>query len=117
MNRIVILIFAATGAAAVALAVSPFALIPIAGVAGAAGIWWSRQGKPVRPKASGSRRGFAWLVAGAASVGVAGAIPAIDGGELSEFWWTIFALSVLGGIAMVLTGLTHALGIRGATTR
>ena len=117
MNRIGTLIFAATFGAAVALAVSPLALIPIAVVVGAAGFWWSRQGRPVSPKASGSHRGFTWLVAGAASVGVGVAIPAIDGGELSEFWWTIFALSLLGGIAMVLTGLTHILGIRGTTTR
>ncbi len=117
MNRIVILIFAATFAAAVALAVSPLALIPIAGMVGAAGFWWSRQDKPIRPKTSGSRRGFAWLVAGATSVGVGVAIPAIDGGELSEVWWTIFALSLLGGIAMVVIGLTLALGVRGTTTR
>lgn len=112
MNRIVMLIFTATGMAAVALAVSPLAKIPKAGVASAVGFWWSRRAKPIGPKASGSRRGFAWLVAGT-SVGVAFAIPAIDGGELGEVWWSIFALFRLGGIAKVVIGLTHGFSIRG----
>lgn len=115
MNRIIILITGATVAAAVALAVSPWALIPIAGAVCAVGSWSLRQGQPIRPTTSGSRRGLAWLVAGAAGVGVAVAIPAIDGGELSEAWWTIFALSLLGGIAMMVIGLIHALNNRGTT--
>lgn len=112
MNRIIILIIAATVAAAVALAVSPWALVPIAGAVFAAGWWSLRQDRPIRPTTSGSRRGLAWLVAGAASVGVAVAIPAIDGGELSELWWTIFALSLLGGIAMMVIGLVQAMTSR-----
>ena len=43
MNRIVIIITGTTIASAVALTVSPLALIPIAGVVDAAGFWWSRQ--------------------------------------------------------------------------
>ena len=113
MNRIILLVTGATVAAAVALAVSPWALIPIVAAVGAAGWWMSRQGRPIRPTASGSRRGLAWFVAGAASVGVAVAIPAIDGGELSEPWWTVFALSLLGGITMMVTGLIRALNNRG----
>ena len=112
MNRVIIVIIAATVAAAVALAVSPWALIPIAGAASAAGWWSLRQGRPIQPSTSGSRRGLAWLVAGAASVGVAVVIPTIDGGELSEFWWTIFALLLLGGIAMMVIGLIQAMTSR-----
>lgn len=112
MNRIIILIVGATVAAAVALAVSPWAMIPIVVAVCAAGWWTLRQGRPIQPTTSGSRRGLAWLGAGAASVGVAVAITAIDGGELSELWWTIFALSLLGGIAMMVIGLIQALNNR-----
>ena len=115
MNRIIILIIGATAAAAVALAASPAALIPIAGAVVAAGVWLFRQGQPIGPATSRSRRGLAWLVSGAVIVGVAVVIPAIDGGELSEVWWTIFALSLLGGIAMMVIGLVHTLSNRGAT--
>jgi hypothetical protein len=115
MNRIIIVITGATVATAVALAVSLWALIPIAGAVCAAGWWASRQGRPIRPATSGPRRGLAWLVAGAATVGVAVAIPAIDGGELNELWWTIFALSLLGGITMMLIGLIQALNNRRTT--
>jgi hypothetical protein len=110
MNRIVILITGATVAVAVALAISPLALIPIAGAVFVAGLWWSRQGQPIRPTTSRQRRGLGLLIGGAAMVGVAIAIPAIDGGELDELWWTIFVLSLLGGIAMMVIGLIQTLG-------
>ena len=115
MNRIIILFTGTTVAAVMALAVSPWALIPIAGAVCAAGLWWLRQGQPIRPATSGLRRGLAWLVAGAGGIGVAVVIPAVDGGELSGAWWTIFAISLLGGIAMMVIGIVHALSNRGTT--
>ena len=36
------------------------------------------------------------------------AIPAIDGGELSELWWTVMAATPLGGIGMAITGVILA---------
>jgi hypothetical protein len=112
MNRIILLATGTTVAAAVALATSAWALIPLAVAVFAAGWWMSRQDRPMGSTTSGSRRGPAWLVAGAACVGVAFAIPAIDGGELSEAWWTIMALSLLGGITMMVIGLIQTLNNR-----
>lgn len=113
MNRIIILVTVATVAAAVALAASPWALIPIAAAVFATGWWMSRQGRPIQPTTSGSRRRLAWLVTGAACVGVAFAIPAIDGGELNGLWWTTFAFSLLGGITVMVIGLIQTLNNRG----
>jgi hypothetical protein len=115
MNRIVILITGATGVAAIALAVSPWALIPTAGAMCAAGSWWVRQGQPFRPATSGLRRGLPWLVAGAGAIGLAVTIPAVDGGELSGFWWTIFAISLLCGVAVMMIGAVYSLS-KGRTT-
>lgn len=112
MNRIVILITGATVAAAVALAVSPWALIPIAGAVCAASLWWLRQAQPVPRASSRFRRGLRWLVAGAGGIGLAVAIPAVDGGELSGFWWTIFAISLLGGVATMAIGVLYSLSNR-----
>lgn len=60
-----------------------------------------------RPVASGagSRRGLWWLAAGLAGIGAGIAIPAIDGGELNGFWWTVMALALLAGIAMTIAGV------------
>ncbi len=46
-----------------------------------------------------------WLVLGAAAVAVAILIPAIDGGELSEAWWTVMAGFFLAGTALLITGV------------
>lgn len=46
-----------------------------------------------------------WLVLGAAAVAVAILIPAIDGGELSETWWTVMAALFLAGTALLITGV------------
>jgi hypothetical protein len=109
VNRTIILITGTTVAAAIALAVSPWLLIPIASAVFAFGSWASRQGRSVRPSTAGSARGVAWLLAGVVSVVTAIAIPAIDGGELSEPWWTVFALCLIGGIAMMVFGAVRAL--------
>ena len=53
-----------------------------------------------------------WLIAGGVAIAVAIAIPAIDGGELNAFWWTVMALSMLGGIGMAITGASLAVGSR-----
>lgn len=104
MNRVVIIVLAVVVAAAVALAASPLALIPVAAVVGAAAWWLSRQGRPIG-SASVTRRGSGMLASGVAGIGIAALIPAIDGGELSELWWTVFAGSLLGGIAMAVIGI------------
>ncbi len=44
------------------------------------------------------------------------AIPAIDGGELNELWWTVMAIALLGGIGMAITGVILAASDRAHRT-
>lgn len=57
------------------------------------------------PEADRGRRRFPWLPAGAVALALAVAIPLIDGGELSEAWWTVMAAFGLLGIGLVARGL------------
>jgi hypothetical protein len=106
MNRTVIIVIGATLAVAAAL-VANVLLLPLGLAAIAA---WFAWGRPARPIASAgpSRRWVGWLAGGVAAVVVALTIPAIDGGELSGFWWTMAALALLSGIAMTVTALVLA---------
>lgn len=114
MHRTVIIVTGTIVAAAVALTVSPVALIPIAVAGFAVVLWWLRQRQPIGPDRA-ARRGVTSLVLGVAGIGAAVLIPAVDGGELSEFWWTVFAATLLGGIALAALGLVHAAGERRTT--
>lgn len=46
-----------------------------------------------------------WLVTGFAFVAGAIFIPVIDGGELSEGWWSAMAGLFLAGVALLVTGV------------
>jgi hypothetical protein len=110
MNRIVIL--AVVGATAIAAAlVAQLALIPIALFGLAAWFAWGRPLQPITPAAA-SRRWVTWLIAGGVAIAIAIAIPAIDGGELNAFWWTVMMLTLFSGIAMAITGASLAAGSR-----
>jgi hypothetical protein len=106
MNRTVILVVAVTVAIAAAV-VAKVVLLPLGLVA--AGCWflWGRQAQPIA-SATSSRRWLRWLTAGALAIGAAVAIPAIDGGELNELWWTVMAVALLGGIGLAVTGVVLA---------
>ena len=52
------------------------------------------------------------MLAGGVAIAIAIAIPAIDGGELSEIWWSVMMLTLLGGIGMVITGVLLAVSGR-----
>lgn len=106
MNRTVIIVVAATLAIAAAI-VAKVMLLPLALLAIATWLMWGRRARPIASAAS-SRHWMRWMLAGALAIVVAVAIPAIDGGELNEFWWTTAALALLGGIAMAVTGLVFA---------
>ena len=110
MSRIVILAVVGT-AAITAILVAQLALIPIAVLGLAAWFAWGRPLRPIAP-ASASRRWLTWLIAGGAAIAIAIAIPAIDGGELSELWWTVMMLTLLGGIGMAITGALLAVSDR-----
>lgn len=52
-----------------------------------------------------ARRVGAWAAAGVLAIVIGVAIPAIDGGELNAFWWTVMAACLLSGIGLLLMGL------------
>ena len=106
MNRTVIIVVAATLAIAAAI-VAKVVLLPLALLAIAAWFMWGRRARPIASAAS-SRHWMRWMLGGALAIIVAVAIPTIDGGELNEFWWTIAAVALLGGIAMAVTALVLA---------
>ena len=108
MNRVVIIGSAAAVALLAAVAISPVALVPLAVLVIAAVLWWARQDRPIG-SAGPARRWSRWLSAGVVTLAAGVAIPAIDGGELGEGWWAVFALAVLTGTAMTLTGVFLAL--------
>jgi hypothetical protein len=110
MNRIVILAVVGTAAIA-AILVAQLALIPVAVLGLAAWFAWGRPLQPIA-RASASRRWLTWLIAGGVAIAIAIAIPAIDGGELSELWWTVMMLTLLGGIGMAITGALLAVSDR-----
>ena len=107
MNRIVIVVLAAAVVGFVAVAVSPATLIPLAVVMIAAVAWWARQNRPFDAQQP-AHRWYGWLGGGAAMIAIGFAIPAIEGGELHSGWWTVFALALLTGTAMILTAVILA---------
>jgi hypothetical protein len=106
MKRTVILVVAVTVAIAAAV-VAKMVLVPLGLVAVGGWFLWGRPAQPIA-SATLSRRWMRWLIAGALAVGAAVAIPAIDGGELNELWWTVMAVALLGGIGLVVTGVVLA---------
>jgi hypothetical protein len=110
MNRIVILAVFGTAAIA-AILVAQLALIPLAVLGLAAWFAWGRPLQPIAPAAA-SRRWVTWLITGGVAIAIAIAIPAIDGGELNAFWWTVMMLTLLGGIGTALTGALLAVSDR-----
>ena len=102
MNRVVILAVAGTATIA-AILVAQLALIPLAVLGLGAWFAWGRPLQPIAPAAA-ARRGVTWLITGGVAIAIAVAIPAIDGGELSAFWWTVMTLALLGGVGMTITG-------------
>lgn len=48
-----------------------------------------------------------WLVAGLAAIAGTIVIPVVDGGELSEGWWSVMAGLFLAGVALLVTGVVR----------
>lgn len=102
MNRIAVFAVVSTTAIA-AILVAQLALIPIAVLGLAAWLAWGRPLQPIAPSAA-SRRWATCVTTGGVAIALAIAIPAIDGGELNAFWWTVMMLTLLGGIGTAITG-------------
>jgi hypothetical protein len=112
VTRVVVVSVLAAVAIVAAMAVK-LLLIPVVLIALACWFSWSHAWRPVA--ATQPRRWIRWLVAGAASIAVAIAIPAIDGGELNGFWWSAAAVALLGGVSMIIAGLLLATSSQGTT--
>jgi hypothetical protein len=106
MNRTVILVVAGTVAIVAAL-VAKVVLLPLGLLGAAAWAMWGRAGRPIAPSSS-ARHWLGWSVAALLAIGTAVAIPAVDGGELDEVWWTVMAIALLGGIGMAVTAIVLA---------
>ena len=78
----------------------------------AAWFQWGRSLQPIAPARS-SRRWLSWLLAGGVSIAIGVAIPQIDGGELNSVWWSVMAITVVGGIFMAVIGVLLAVSDRG----
>jgi hypothetical protein len=113
MTRVVAVSVLAAVAIVAAMAVK-LLLIPVVLIGFACWFSWGRAWRPVAATQP-ARRWVRWLVAGAATIALAIAIPAIDGGELNGFWWSAAALALLGGVSMVVAALLLASSAREST--
>ena len=48
-----------------------------------------------------------WFVTGLAAIAGAIVIPVVDGGELSEAWWSVMAGLFIAGVALLVTGVAR----------
>lgn len=117
MSRFVVSVVVLVAAVLAALAAGPIALVPMAVVAIA--IFVGMRGAP--PIDARSGHPARWLAAAVGAIGVAVAIPIIDGGELSEPAWAVMAVLVVAGVGLALTGLGQLVaatrGSQPSTTR
>jgi hypothetical protein len=117
MSRFAVSVVVLVAGIAAALAGGPIALVPMAAVAVAV-FMGMRDTPPIEVRSGHPAR---WLVTAVGAIGVAVAIPVIDGGELSEPAWAAMAVLLIGGVGLALTGLGQLMaGTRGSapsTTR
>jgi len=102
MTRFVVAVGTLTVCVVAAIAVGPLALL---GVLGAAALVWFGAIRSTPTAEDAARRGAStlWLVGGLATLVGAIAIPIIDGGELSQTWWSVMAALGLAGVALLIT--------------
>jgi hypothetical protein len=114
MTKVVVLAVLTAAAIAAAAAGQLLLLIPIVLISAMGWYSWNRSQQPVAATKH-TRRWAAWIVGGAVSISIAFAIPAIDGGELSAWWWSAMAIAGLAGITMLAAGLLLAINHRNTT--
>jgi hypothetical protein len=110
MTRTVILAVAITAGTVGALVGGPLRWAALAGavliaVAMTSGL---RRRRPAATPVGGPARWWRWTAAGAVLVAAAVAIPLVDGDELSEPWWAIAAVLLVGGLVAGSIGLVTA---------
>lgn len=106
MNRTIAITVAVSAALLLALVVSPVALLLVPVALAALAVAGRRHDRPIAVEPS-SGRGRSHILGGVGSLAVAGAILIVDGGELSEPVWAIWALSVVVGTVLVVLVLVR----------
>ena len=96
-------------AAQAALAAGPVALVAVVAI-GAMVFVGMRGSQPSVDRAVPLRRGSRWFAGSAIALVGAVAIPAVDGGELNEVWWSAMAVLVVAATACAVVGAALALG-------
>ena len=104
MNRTIAITVALTGVLLLALVVSPVALVLVVPALVALAAMQRRHDGPI---AATPARGRGHVLAGLAALALAGAIVIVDGGELSEPVWAVWALSMVAGTLLVVFGLVR----------
>ena len=102
MTRYVVAVGALTVGIAAALAAGPLAVLAV--LAASAAIWFGfARSTPTAEHIARQGASPWWLVAGVVALAGAIIIPAVDGGELSQTWWSVMAALILAGIALLVT--------------
>jgi hypothetical protein len=102
MTRYVVAVGTLTACIAAAVAVGPIAVLAV--LAASAAIWFGfARSTPTAEHVARQGEPSWWLVAGFVALAGAIIVPAVDGGELSEAWWSVMAALILAGIALLVT--------------
>jgi hypothetical protein len=105
MTRLVVAVGTLTVCVVAAMAAGPLAVLPVLGAV--ALVWFGAiRSAPTAEGAARRRASPWWLVAGLAALAGAIAIPVIDGGELSQTWWSVMAALGLAGVALLITAVS-----------
>jgi hypothetical protein len=111
MTRFVVAVGMLTVCVVAAIAIGPLAVLAVLGTAA---LLWCGSARSA-PTAEGAARAGSpprWLVGGLATLAGAIAIPLIDGGELSQIWWSVMAVLGLAGLALLITAVSLMLSSR-----
>jgi hypothetical protein len=102
MTRYVVAVGTLTVCIAAAVAAGPLAVLAV--LAASAAIWFGfARSTPTAEHIARQGASPWWLVAGVVALAGAIIIPAVDGGELSQTWWSVMAALILAGIALLVT--------------
>lgn len=110
MTRFILAVGVFTASIAAAVTAGPIAVL--ATLAASAAIWFGF-GRLTPTAEYVGRRGTSswWFVLGIVALVGAIMVPAVDGGELSQTWWSVMAGLFLAGVALLTTGVvTFAAG-------
>jgi hypothetical protein len=104
MTRFVFTVAALVASVIAALAAGPMAVVLV--IAAVIAVLVGMRGSLPTERGLSRRRPLRWFAAAAAATTAGFAIPVVDGGELSEPWWSVMAVLVVAGVACAVTGVS-----------